>query len=185
VPNVELAALLGCELRAGAVRVGEFQETSIPGVYGAGEPTGIGGADCALVEGRIAGLAAAGLGEQARAWFSQRASWHRFRTALNDTFALRPELRQMATADTIVCRCEDVRRKALDPFDNWRAAKLHTRCGMGACQGRTCGAAARFLFGWDNVSVRPPVFSVSVGALVRTESQANTNITSTSPKPRL
>ena len=131
--------------------------------------TGVAGADCALVEGQIAGLAAAGLAGQGRAFFGQRASWHRFRDALNDAFALRPELRRLATADTVVCRCEDVRRETLASFENWRAAKLHTRCGMGTCQGRTCGAAAQFLFGWDNNSVRPPVFPVSVGALVSAE----------------
>ena len=175
VPNVELAGLLGCELNAGAVRVSEFQETSVPEVYCAGEPTGIGGAENALVEGQIAGLAAAGRQEQARAAFGGRASWHDFRDALNETFALRPELRQLAAADTIVCRCEDVRRAAIGACANWRAAKLHTRCGMGACQGRICGAATRFLFGWDNVSVRPPVFAVNVGALVSDETRSDTN----------
>jgi len=181
VPNVELPLLLGCELRAGAVRVNEFQETTAPNVFCAGEPTGIGGADCALVEGRIAGLAAAGLTRQASALFGQRASWHRFRDALNGAFSLRPELRQLAAADTAVCRCEDVRREALRSFDNWRAAKLHTRCGMGACQGRTCGAATQFLFGWDNVSVRPPVFPV--GALVGAETTLNNNAMPPTTKP--
>ena len=105
---------------------------------------------------------------------------------MNDAFALRPELRRLATADTVVCRCEDVRRGALEPFDDWRAAKLHTRCGMGACQGRTCGAAAQFLFGWDNDSVRPPVFPVSVGALVSAETTIEpTTATSTTTKPRV
>jgi NADPH-dependent 2,4-dienoyl-CoA reductase/sulfur reductase-like enzyme len=169
VPNVELPLLLGCALNAGAVRVNEFQETTVTDVFCAGEPTGVGGADCALVEGQIAGLAAAGLAGQGRAFFGQRASWHRFRDALNEAFALRHELRRLATADTVVCRCEDVRRGALESFDNWRVAKLHTRCGMGTCQGRTCGAAAKFLFGWDNNSVRPPVFPVNVGALVSAE----------------
>lgn len=183
VPNVELPRLVGCELRAGAVCVNEFQETTVANVYCAGEPTGVGGADCALVEGRIAGLAAAGLAGQAGAWFRQRASWHRFRDALNGAFALRPELRGLATADTIVCRCEDVPREALASFDNWRAAKLHTRCGMGACQGRVCGAATEFLFGWDTLSVRPPVFSVSVGALVSAETSVNHSSTSMISQP--
>jgi len=182
VPNVELPLLLGCELDAGAVRVNAFQETTVADVFCAGEPTGVGGADCALVEGRIAGLAAAGLKEQAGALFGQRASWHHFREALNNAFSLRPELRQLATAETVVCRCEDVRREALGSFDTWRAAKLHTRCGMGACQGRTCGAAAGFLFGWDNDSARPPVFPVRVGALIRAEKTTDNNATSTNTK---
>lgn len=42
-------------------------------------------------------------------------------------------------------------------------------CGLGACQGRADGGAAQFLFGWDNNSVRPPVFPGSVGALISAE----------------
>jgi len=183
VPNVELPLLLGCALDQGVVRVNEFQETTVTDVYCAGEPTGIGGADCALVEGRIAGLAAAGLTKQARALMSQRASWHRFRAALNKAFALRPDLRRLATPDTVVCRCEDVPRQEMESFDNWRAAKLHTRCGMGACQGRTCGAAAQFLFGWDNNSVRPPAFPVRMGALIGAETTWNPHAISTASKP--
>jgi len=183
VPNVELAALLGCAPRAGVVAVNEFQETSAADIFCAGEPTGVGGADGALVEGEIAGLAATGLAERARPLFGRRAAWHHFRDALNQAFALRVELRQLATADTIVCRCEDVRRGSLAAFDDWRTAKLHTRCGMGACQGRTCGPAAQFLLGWENLSVRPPVFSVSVGALVCAETPSNITTSITAPKP--
>ena len=36
----------------------------------------------------------------------------------------------------------------LQQRSGWIDAKLHTRCGMGACQGRTCGAAAQVLYGW-------------------------------------
>ncbi len=176
VPNVELPLLLGCALTAGVVRVNVLQETSVADVFCAGEPTGVGGAECALVEGQIAGLTAAGLTGESCALFSHRAGWHSFRAALSKAFSLRPELRQLATPDTVVCRCEDVRRGALGGFADWRAAKLRTRCGMGACQGRTCGAAAQFLFGWENVSVRPPVFPVKVGALISAET-TNNNLT--------
>jgi pyruvate/2-oxoglutarate dehydrogenase complex dihydrolipoamide dehydrogenase (E3) component len=58
VPNVELPLALGCELKDGFVRVDCNQATSVPNVYCAGEPTGIGGADCALIEGQIAVYAA-------------------------------------------------------------------------------------------------------------------------------
>jgi NADPH-dependent 2,4-dienoyl-CoA reductase/sulfur reductase-like enzyme len=182
VPNVELPLLLDCELAAGAIRVNEFQETSTANVFCAGEPTGIGGAECALVEGQVAGLAAAGLTEPARPLFGRRASWHRFRDALKEAFSLRPELRRLAAPDTVVCRCEDVTRGAMEPFADWRAAKLHTRCGMGPCQGRTCLPAAKFLFGWDNDSVRPPLFPVSVGALISAEIM-NHNQTPSTTKP--
>ena len=137
----------------------------MPDVFCAGEPTGVSGADCALVEGQVAGLAAACAEDQARTLFSQRAAWHRFRTSLNQAFALRPELRHLATPDTVVCRCEDVRYTDLKGCESLRAARLHTRCGMGSCQGRTCGAAVQFLFGWETDSVRPPLFPVRLASL--------------------
>jgi NADPH-dependent 2,4-dienoyl-CoA reductase/sulfur reductase-like enzyme len=165
VPNVELPCLLGCALASGFVRVDALQLTSVPDVFCAGEPTGIGGADCALVEGQVAGLAAAGAEDQARTLFGRRATWHRFRTSLNQAFALRPELRHLATPDTFVCRCEDVRLADLKGCESLRAARLQTRCGMGSCQGRTCGAAVQFLFGWEPDSVRPPLFPVRLASL--------------------
>ncbi|MCX6923621.1 MAG: FAD-dependent oxidoreductase [Verrucomicrobia bacterium] len=165
VPNIELPRLLGCAISQGVVRVDEFQLTSVPDVFCAGEPTGVGGAECALAEGQVAGLAATEARDQARALFGQRAAWHRFRAGLNQAFALRPELRQLATPDTFVCRCEDVRLSDLKGPEGFRAAKLHTRCGMGSCQGRTCGAALQFLFGWENDSIRPPLFPVRLTSL--------------------
>jgi NADPH-dependent 2,4-dienoyl-CoA reductase/sulfur reductase-like enzyme len=169
VPNVELPLALGCELSGSFVRVGQWQDTSVKGVYCAGEPTGIGGAECALTEGRIAGYAAGGQDAKAEALFKPRASWHRFRAALAETFALRNELKSLAADDTLLCRCEDVALGRVKTFGGWRDAKLQTRCGMGACQGRVCGAAAKVIFGWGMESVRPPVLPARVGSLMTTD----------------
>jgi NADPH-dependent 2,4-dienoyl-CoA reductase/sulfur reductase-like enzyme len=166
VPNVELAIALGCELKEGFVRVDSWNATTVPRVYCAGEPTGIGGADCALVEGQIAGYAAAGETVRAEALFGQRASWHRFRSQLSTAFALRSELKSLAQDSTIVCRCEDVRFGRLRQFQSWREAKLQARCGMGPCQGRVCGPATKVLLGWGMESVRPPVCPAHVGSLI-------------------
>jgi NADPH-dependent 2,4-dienoyl-CoA reductase/sulfur reductase-like enzyme len=166
-PNAELALFFGCESQEGAVRVDEFQETTVPGIYCAGEATGIGGLELSLVEGQIAGLAATDQREEARALFAERRRLRRFADLLNRTFALREELKRLPQSNTIVCRCEDVSFAQLEKQDTWRAAKLHTRCGMGPCQGRICGAAIEFLFGWRPESVRPPVFPVKVGSLIQ------------------
>jgi len=165
VPNLELAELLDCEIEDGAVSVGEFQQTSVANVYCAGETTGIGGLELSLVEGEIAGLAAAGQPTAARELFRLRDKQRQFAAVLNRTFELREELKSLATTETIVCRCEDVTFDRLQSSESWRAAKLHTRCGMGPCQGRICGAAVEFLFGWKTESVRPPVFPVRVGSM--------------------
>jgi NADPH-dependent 2,4-dienoyl-CoA reductase/sulfur reductase-like enzyme len=166
-PNTELAGLVGCEAQNGVVTVNELQQTSLANVFCAGEATGIGGLELSLVEGQIAGLAAAGCEAEARTLFGERAKQHRFAEALNRTFALREELRALPTAETLVCRCEDVSFERLQNQASWREAKLQTRCGMGPCQGRICGAATEFLFGWGMESVRPPVFPARLENLTR------------------
>src|SRR5579859_411950 len=176
VPNIELAALIGCEIRHGAVAVNEWQQTSIPGIYCAGEPTGIGGLELSLIEGQIAGLAATGQNEKARALFRQREKWTRFAAKLSKAFALRPELKSLPADNTVLCRCEDVAYGTARQHPSWRAAKLQTRCGMGPCQGRICGAAAEFLLGWNAKSVRPPIFPAFISNLAYRQAHADTDI---------
>ena len=166
VPNVELALIMGCQVTDGLVRVDDWQATSAANIFCAGEPTGLGGADCALVEGQIAGYAAAGQQPQAEALFPTRAAWHQFRGRLAAAFQLRAELRSLAQEDTLLCRCEDVTLGQVRQFTGWREAKLLSRCGMGPCQGRICGAAARVVLGWTAESVRPPVRPACVGSLI-------------------
>jgi len=169
VPSNELAVLLGCATRNGFVTVDDLQQTSIANVYCAGEPTGIGGVDLSTTEGRIAGLAASGREDQARSVLGRRERWRQFAANLDTTFAPRPELKDLVTPETIVCRCEDVTAARLSSPDCGRAAKLHTRCGMGPCQGRICGPATKFLYGWDQGSVRPPLYPVPIAALADSE----------------
>lgn len=166
IPNLELPLLLGCRTTGGAVWVDDNQQTSVPGIYAAGEATGIGGLDLALVEGEIAGLAATRRAEEARTLYPARATHRQFAEALNRAFALRPELKRLAQPETIFCRCEDVSLARVDSCSGFREAKLHTRCGMGPCQGRICGGAAEFLFGWRNESVRPPLFPARIRSLM-------------------
>jgi len=171
VPNVELPVALGCDLQRGFVRVDFMQATTVANVFCAGEPTGIGGADCALTEGQIAGYAASGQAARAEALFAERAGWHSFREGLAKTYALRSELKTLATDETLLCRCEDVTMGRVRQFSGWREAKLLSRCGMGSCQGRVCGAAAKIILGWGAESVRPPVLPARVSSLITTENR--------------
>jgi NADPH-dependent 2,4-dienoyl-CoA reductase/sulfur reductase-like enzyme len=166
MPNTELPALLGCRVEAGAVTVDEMQRTSLPAVYAAGEVTGIGGLELSEVEGEIAGYAAAGNPAAARARLARREKHRRFAARLERAFALHKELRGIARDDTLVCRCEDVPLGKLRACAGWREAKLHTRCGMGPCQGRVCGGATEFLLGWRVDSTRPPLFPARIGTLI-------------------
>ena len=165
VPNLELPRLIGCRVEGDFVQVDEMQRTSVANVYCAGEPTGIGGLDLSLAEGRIAGHAAAGNEDAARKLGPRRASYRKVVPLMAEAFRLRSELKRLARADTLVCRCEDVPFERMKNFDSWRAAKLQTRCGMGPCQGRVCGPATEFLFGWHVDSARPPVFAVKCSSL--------------------
>jgi len=165
VPATELAEWLGCALEGEAVVVDDLQRTTIAGVYAAGEPTGNTGAEAALVEGMIAGLAAAGRQDEARRHMAGR-DWHRrFSDLVASTFAPRPELLARAEPDTILCRCEDVALSAVQAGWVPREAKLASRAGMGACQGRVCGAALRHLRGGAHDTIRIPLAPVPVGTL--------------------
>jgi D-hydroxyproline dehydrogenase subunit alpha len=165
VPNLELPLLLGCRVQHGFVQTDARQQSSREAVFCIGELTGIGGVEKALIEGEIAACAA--VGNTARAdELQRRLRRHRnFAQELARAFALRPELRALPTPETHICRCEDVQFAALHKCNSWRTAKLHTRAGMGACQGRVCGAAAEFLFGWEKSDARPPLFPATVATL--------------------
>lgn len=165
VPNTELARLIGCAVSADGIEVDRYQETSVPHAYAAGEPTGIGGVDLALIEGEIAGCAAVDRRDLAAALSRGRLARRRDAAALNRAFALRQELRALPRADTTICRCEDVSLGEVHGDWSARAAKLYTRVGMGACQGRICGSALHFLYGWTPDTVRPPTQPVLVSTL--------------------
>jgi D-hydroxyproline dehydrogenase subunit alpha len=165
VPNIELAALLECNVVDGAVKVNEWQQTTVPHIFCAGELTGIGGLELSLVEGQIAGLSAVAEINEARKLFKQKRRLSRFAARMSKAFALRPELKALPSANTLLCRCEDVSYGTVCGYDSWRAAKLHTRCGMGPCQGRICRTATEFLLGWNSDSVRPPVLPALISSL--------------------
>jgi hypothetical protein len=123
------------------------------------------------LQGEIAGLACAG--QPTGSARARNVAEQRFAARLETTFRLRPELRLLASPETIVCRCEDVTYGNLSSRSGWTDAKLQTRCGMGPCQGRICGPATQTLFGWTPKSIRPPLSPVPVSALCFHDSQQN------------
>jgi NADPH-dependent 2,4-dienoyl-CoA reductase/sulfur reductase-like enzyme len=149
-PELQLASLLGCRLRddPAAVETDVFGASSVPGVYAAGEAAGVGGWRKAWVEGRIAGLAVAGRLDDARTLLPQAAKERAYATLLHEAFAPRRDESPVCSADTLVCRCEDVPYAALAACGSWREARLQQRCGMGHCQGRLCATALSILQGW-------------------------------------
>jgi NADPH-dependent 2,4-dienoyl-CoA reductase/sulfur reductase-like enzyme len=169
VPNVELAQLLGCALSEHGphpqVQVDELLRTSVPQVYAAGEACGIGGLEVARLEGAMAGYAAAGDRQTAAILQPRRDRARRFGALLASHFALDPRVRRLAEPHTVVCRCEDVTLDELAAFHDARSAKLATRCGMGACQGRICGTALAELGLFPRSGSRPPLFPARLATL--------------------
>ncbi|MFV8870626.1 FAD-dependent oxidoreductase [Serratia fonticola] len=157
VANIEFAMLLGCRIENAAIAVDALQQTSVANLYAAGECTGVGGSELALAEGAIAGYAASGNIARAKALLAKRSVWQRFAAAVSQTFVLNPTLKTLGAADTFLCRCEDVTLGEIDAATGWTAAKLHSRCGMGACQGKICATAARHLFDWPIPQPRVPL----------------------------
>jgi NADPH-dependent 2,4-dienoyl-CoA reductase/sulfur reductase-like enzyme len=164
VPNTELARLLGLRIEGDAIHVDAQLQTSALGVYAAGECTGIGGADKASIEGALAARVMLGLDDDDLRRQRSRAASYAERLARD--FALRPELLKLADAQTVVCRCEHVAFGSLQAQRSARDAKLQTRCGMGACQGRICGPITQDLFGWPASRPREPLQPVPLACLI-------------------
>ncbi|MEO7041337.1 MAG: FAD/NAD(P)-binding oxidoreductase [Gemmatimonadaceae bacterium] len=165
IPNVEIARLIGCEIRDGAIAVDNRQRTNVNHVLAVGEATGIGGAPLSLIEGSIAGSTVGSVETASGHLSRRRASLVEAADRMLEVFAPRAELRSLPHADTIVCRCEDVTYGAIQGAACARQAKLYTRVGMGPCQGRTCMPSLDFLLAWQADTVRPPVEPALVSVL--------------------
>lgn len=152
--DTSLAGSLGCNQLVAkddgvVVWVDAEQQTSIPGVFAAGEITGIGGSDLSMAEGVIAGISAAKFVgcnvEVLKAHRKRRAKRQRFANALIKAYPIKIGWKSWLRDETIICRCEEICLSDLKHSINElgatdsRTAKLLTRCGMGLCQGRICG----------------------------------------------
>jgi NADPH-dependent 2,4-dienoyl-CoA reductase/sulfur reductase-like enzyme len=126
--------------------VDERQQTSLPGVYAAGEVTGIGGADLAEAEGVIAGAAAAQQEPPAAAVEAVRRG-RLFAQALARAHAIQHGWKTWLHPGTTVCRCEKVSLDDLTDATTMRELKLTSRVAMGRCQGRICARNAAELTG--------------------------------------
>ncbi|MBC7783431.1 MAG: NAD(P)/FAD-dependent oxidoreductase [Burkholderiales bacterium] len=166
VPSTEIAQLCNCACdNAGFVVVDSSQRTSSPDVLAAGEITGIGGVEKSIIEGQIAGFTAAGRTERIGRLLGAREHAYGFMRRLNDAYSLRQEVLRLADPGTVICRCEDVRLADLASQSSAREARLQTRCGMGPCQGRICGAILRASMNWRDESIRPPASPVRLASL--------------------
>lgn len=89
-----------------------------------------------------------------------------FRHGGGKHLALDERLSSLANPQTLLCRCEDVTLEQVRHQPDWNTAKLSSRCGMGACQGKICATAARQLLGWPLSPPRVPLTPVRAETLV-------------------
>lgn len=162
-------------------------ELDVPGVFVAGDSSGIGGARVAALQGELAGLAAATqidklsvhtrdrLAEPLRAEMREHLFIRPFLDAL-----YRPKKANRIPADgTIVCRCEEVTAGDIRGYveigcTGPNQAKSFGRCGMGPCQGRQCGLTVTEVIADargvppDEIGyfrIRPPIKPITLGEL--------------------
>ena len=199
VPATRLSRVLGCEhifhpvLHTYTPVRDDWLQTSIEGCFVAGDAAEIIGKNGALIEGKLAAVAAAcQLGKINQEQASERANElqgalnreRSFASRLNRAFAPQPGIWSLMEDDTVICRCEQVtlahiKQAVRDGVDSFAGVKNHTRAGMGWCQGRMCWMnAAQVLadelgISLENASrhtVRPPIFPVTLGDLLEEES---------------
>jgi len=193
IPSNTLTFMIGTEQEwrpelGGAVpRRDRHMQTSLPGVYAVGDGAGIGGGPLAMLEGQIAGIAAAALAghgvgeveEIARRLTPVLARERRFQRMYAALFTPGPGVYEWSRDDTILCRCEevtkaDIRKAIALGADSANEVKAITRCGMGDCQGRMCGHLVAYCIARETgrpvtdvglFHPRPPIFPVPVPAL--------------------
>lgn len=161
VPNTQLTRSLDCAhawdegQRCWRPVTDKWGASSLDGLWVAGDGAGIGGALAAESQGRLAALdAARSLGRLTPDRRDEMASAPRRQLSRN--LAIRPFLDALYAPapdflappdETVVCRCEevtagDIRRFVAAGCTGPNQLKIFSRCGMGPCQGRSCGLTA-------------------------------------------
>lgn len=155
-------------------------QTSVNGVYVAGDVTMVGGKPLANLQGKWAAISVL---EDLGVWSTEHGTGERakLQPAINreEKFArwlwtryrVLPGLFEIADEDTLICRCEGVRKADIqsgledDAMDLF-GIKLRTRLGMGQCQGRYCFSNAAMMIALscgknpsnnEVPTIRPPI----------------------------
>jgi NADPH-dependent 2,4-dienoyl-CoA reductase/sulfur reductase-like enzyme/bacterioferritin-associated ferredoxin len=156
VPAVQLSRQAGCEHHYDAKLGGwvpirdRWLETTVPGIFVAGDGAGIGGKDKALYEGQLAALGVAHI--YGKTFPAERVALvqrnlqrqKQFANVLNTLFPFPTQTLDLLTDETYICRCEgvrvvDVRQMISEGATTLGLLRKLSRAGMGRCQGRFCG----------------------------------------------
>lgn len=190
-PAVQLSRQAGCghfhDPKSGGwipVR-DEWLESTVRGIYAAGDGAGIGGKDTAVYEGQLAALGVAQtLGnaippERVSLVRRNLQQQKRFADVINTLFPFPSHIYEILTDDTVICRCEgirvkEIRKRIAEGATTLGILRKLTRAGMGRCQGRMCGHAVAEILSrqtshsLDQVELatpRPPVIPIPLHGL--------------------
>lgn len=147
-PSTELMRLAGCSFRydedlgGHVVCVDEWMRTTVPGVSAAGDGGGVAGSFVAIDEGRLAAIGLVGDERSAGPIRRRLKRKLRFQHALRRMHRIGPGIYELATPETVICRCEEVTlaelAQPIEASDDINVVKGFTRVTMGLCQGRNC-----------------------------------------------
>jgi thioredoxin reductase/bacterioferritin-associated ferredoxin len=193
LPITDAARLVGCRThyceQFGHLLVdhSDSMETSVEGIFVAGDGATVKGFQAAVDEGRLAAVEATRqLGEISDHTAGQRIApiqsrlkgTRRIGAAMSEAASPRSGLQEIVTDETIACRCEevtysDVKNAVAHGAKDLNDLKRRTRLGMGNCQGTFCGQAANELMWkaagktWPRTwfTVRPPIRPIPIGVI--------------------
>lgn len=194
IPNDHVTRQLGCREIWNSSQhcfspvINEWGETSLPGIFAAGDCTGIWGAQAAELAGQIAALE---IGRQlgridalerdrrAREPLLKLKRQRAFRPFLEKRFPPSISRAGQAAAETVICRCENVtageiRAAVAQGATGPDQLKSFTRSGMGPCQGRSCAMAVAEIIACElscgveavgRHDIRPPLKPLPLGKI--------------------
>jgi NADPH-dependent 2,4-dienoyl-CoA reductase/sulfur reductase-like enzyme len=194
IPNDHVTRQLGCRetwnpaQHCFSPEINQWGETSLPGIFAAGDCTGIWGAQAAELAGHIAALE---IGRQlgridtkerdrrAQEPLLKLKRQRAFRPFLEARFPPLISRAEQAPADTVICRCENVtageiRSAVAQGATGPDQMKSFTRSGMGPCQGRSCAMAVAEIMAREMASsvqavgrhdIRPPLKPLPLGKI--------------------
>ncbi|MGH8416375.1 MAG: FAD-dependent oxidoreductase [Pseudomonas sp.] len=206
IPNIQISQSLRAshewseQQLCWIARRDSWGETSLPGIFIAGDGGAVGGANVAVTQGRLAALAIAHrlqkiddarLHDLGKPWRRLLRKQSAARPLIDALY--RPDARnRIPHDDTIVCRCEEVSAGAIRAYVDLgclgpNQTKAFGRCGMGPCQGRQCGlSVTEIIAEHRNVPqaqvgyyrIRPPLKPITLAQLA-TERELETSTSST------
>jgi len=158
IPSIDILKSLGAEIffesesLTWLPKINKYFQSSIENLYIVGDGSGITGAIPAYEKGLIAGHAASLDLEYidsekfiiiTNKIFVKLKKFENFGKSMAKLMTPSSFIINSITKETIVCRCEDIKRAEIEEAIKIGAKEINqlkswTRCGMGPCQGRTC-----------------------------------------------